>query len=221
MARTLFQGGSIFDGSGGDPAPGDLVVEDGRVVDIGSGLDGDQAVDVGGCTILPGLFDCHVHVGISHVDLWRLAQQPTSYRILDAARNMARTLDAGITSVRDAGGADLGIRLARDDGLIRGPRIQLSLRMISQTGGHGDGWLPSGIEEDIFSRMPGPPRDAGRRARRDASRRADARPAGGRRHQGRHVGWRPLAARRADATRTFVPRSCRSWSKRRPRPASS
>ena len=157
MARTLFQGGSIFDGSGGDPAPGDLVVEDGRVVDIGSGLDGDQAVDVGGCTILPGLFDCHVHVGISHVDLWRLAQQPTSYRILDAARNMARTLDAGITSVRDAGGADLGIRLARDEGLIRGPRIQLSLRMISQTGGHGDGWLPSGIEEDIFSRMPGLP----------------------------------------------------------------
>ena len=130
MARTLFQGGSIFDGSGSDPATGDLVVEDGRVVDIGSGLD---------------------------VDLWRLAQQPLSYRVLDAARNMARTLDAGVTSVRDAGGADLGIRQARDEGLIRGPRIQLSLRMISQTGGHGDSWLPSGIEEDVFSRMPGLP----------------------------------------------------------------
>ena len=116
MARTLFQGGSIFDGSGSDPATGDLVVEDGRVVDIGSGLDGDEAVDVAGCTILPGLFDCHVHVGITYVDLWRLAQQPLSYRVLDAARNMARTLDAGVTSVRDAGGADLGIRQARDEG---------------------------------------------------------------------------------------------------------
>jgi len=157
VARTVFGGGSIFDGSGSDPTTGDLVVEDGRVVDIGSGLDGDERVDASGCTILPGLFDCHVHVGITHVDLWRLAQLPTSYRVLDAARNMARTLDAGVTSVRDAGGADLGIRLARDEGLIRGPRIQLSLRMISQTGGHGDSWLPSGIEEDIFSRMPGLP----------------------------------------------------------------
>ena len=139
-----------------------------------------------------------MHVGISHVDLWRLAQQPTSYRILDAARNMARTLDAGITSVRDAGGADLGIRLARDEGLIRGPRIQLSLRMISQTGGHGDGWLPSGIEEDIFSRMPGLPetRVDGPAEMRRVVR--DARPAGGRRHQGRHVGWRPFAPRQAD-----------------------
>jgi len=157
VARTVFRGGSIFDGSGSDPATGDLVVEDGRVVDIGSGLDGDEAVDVAGSTILPGLFDCHVHVGITYVDLWRLAQQPLSYRVLDAARNMARTLDAGVTSVRDAGGADLGIRQARDEGLIRGPRIQLSLRMISQTGGHGDSWLPSGIEEDVFSRMPGRP----------------------------------------------------------------
>src|SRR6188472_3524007 len=104
VARTLFQGGSIFDGSGSDPATGDLVVEDGRVVDIGSGLDGDEAVDVAGCTILPALFDCHVHVGITNVDLWRLAQQPLSYRVLDAARNLARTLDAGVTSVRDAGG---------------------------------------------------------------------------------------------------------------------
>jgi len=157
VARTIFQGGSIFDGSGADPAPGDLVVEDGHVADVGGGLDADLAVDVTGCTILPGLFDCHVHVGITHVDLWRLAQVPTSYRILDAARNMARTLDAGVTFVRDAGGADLGIRMARDEGLIRGPRLQLSLRMISQTGGHGDGWLPSGIDADIFSRMPGLP----------------------------------------------------------------
>ena len=99
MARTLFQGGSIFDGSGGDPAPGDLVVEDGRDRrHRQSGLDGDEAVDVGGCTILPGLFDCHVHVGISHVDLWRLAQQPV---VVPDPRRRAehgpRRSDAGIT----------------------------------------------------------------------------------------------------------------------------
>lgn len=157
MTRTVFRGGAVFDGTGAQPAPADVVVQDGRVVDVGSSLDGDEAVELDGRTLLPGLFDCHVHVGISHVDLWRLAHQPVSYRILEAAQNLARTLDAGITSVRDAGGADLGIRQARDDGLVRGPRIQVSLAMISQTGGHGDDWLPSGVEIDVFSRMPGIP----------------------------------------------------------------
>jgi imidazolonepropionase-like amidohydrolase len=157
VTRVVFRGGSIWDGTGADPSRGDLLVEDGRIVDVGSGLDGDEAVDVAGHTILPGLFDCHVHVGVAHVDTWKLAHEPVSYRILAAARAMAATLDAGITSVRDAGGADLGIKQARDEGLIRGPRLQLSLRMISQTGGHGDDWLPSGMSVDVFSRMPGLP----------------------------------------------------------------
>jgi imidazolonepropionase-like amidohydrolase len=157
VTRTVFRDGSVFDGTGADPAPADVAVEDGRIVGVGPGLDGDDAVDLTGRTLLPGLFDCHVHVGISHVDLWKLGHQPVSYRILDAARNLARTLDAGITSVRDAGGADLGIRQARDDGLVRGPRLQVSLAMISQTGGHGDDWLPSGVDFDVFSRMPGIP----------------------------------------------------------------
>jgi imidazolonepropionase-like amidohydrolase len=157
VTRVVFRGGSIWDGSGADPAMGDLVVEDGRVVDVGRDLDGDEAIDVAGRTILPGLFDCHVHVGVAQPDTWKLAHQPVSYRILEAAGSLARTLDAGITSVRDAGGADLGIKQARDEGLVRGPRLQLSLRMISQTGGHGDDWLPSGILVDLFSRMPGLP----------------------------------------------------------------
>jgi imidazolonepropionase-like amidohydrolase len=153
----VFRGGSVFDGTGAAPAPGDVAVEDGRIVDVGTDLDGDETVELSGRTLLPGLFDCHVHVGMSHIDVWKLANEPVSYRILDAARNMARTLDIGITSVRDAGGADIGIRQARDEGLIRGPRIQLSLSMISQTGGHGDDWLSSGVTMDAFMRMPGIP----------------------------------------------------------------
>ena len=148
-----------------------------------------------GRTLLPGLFDCHVHVGITHVDLWRLAHQPVSYRVLDAARNLAATLDAGITSVRDAGGADLGIRQARDEGLVRGPRIQVSLAMISQTGGHGDDWLPSGIELNVSRRDAGHPGHARRRPRRDAPGRADADPPGRRRDQGRDLRRSALAAR--------------------------
>ena len=157
MSRMVFRGGRVFDGTGTDPAPADVVVEDGRIVDVGSGLDGDESTDLAGRTILPGLFDCHTHVTISHVDLWRVAQQPFSYVFYEAARNLAATLRIGITSIRDAGGADLGIRQAVDDGLIAGPRMQISLIMLSQTGGHGDDWYPSGAEIPLMIPHPGRP----------------------------------------------------------------
>ena len=46
MTRTVFSGGRVFDGTGRDPAQADVAIEDGRIVDVGSGLDGDVAVDV-------------------------------------------------------------------------------------------------------------------------------------------------------------------------------
>ena len=95
MTRQLFHGGRLFDGTGAAPALADVAVEDGRIVAIGTGLDGDSAVDVTGHTVFPGFFDCHVHVVFSHVDLWRAAQTPFSYRFFEAARNMRRTLEGG------------------------------------------------------------------------------------------------------------------------------
>src|SRR5687768_17805013 len=76
MTRTLFSGGSIFDGTGAAVGQADLAVENGRVVEIGPGLDGDARVDVTGKTILPGLFDCHTHVTFSHIDTMRRIQAP-------------------------------------------------------------------------------------------------------------------------------------------------
>jgi imidazolonepropionase-like amidohydrolase len=157
MSRTIFQGGRVFDGTGADPAAADIAVEDGRIVDVGTRLDGDENVDVTGRTILPGLFDCHTHVTISNVDLWRAAQQPFSLAFYQAAQNLVATLRIGITSIRDAGGADLGIRQAVDDGLIAGPRMQISIVMLSQTGGHGDDWYPSGASVPFMIEHPGRP----------------------------------------------------------------
>src|ERR671935_2311281 len=108
MSRTVFTGARIFDGSGSDPAPGDLAVEDGRIVDVGGGLDADESVDLAGLTILPGLFDCHVHVVLTNIDQWRILNLPFSYRFYEAAVNLRATLAAGITTVRDAGGAGPG-----------------------------------------------------------------------------------------------------------------
>jgi imidazolonepropionase-like amidohydrolase len=155
--RTVFAGGRVFDGTGAAVAEADVAVVDGLIADVGVGLDGDEQVDVGGSTLLPGLFDTHVHVMFGHVDVWRLMQEPFSYRFYDAIRNLEATLRIGITTVRDAGGADLGVKQAIADGIVPGPRVQISITMLSQTGGHGDGWLPSGARAEIFPEYPGAP----------------------------------------------------------------
>ena len=157
MTRTILTGGRVFDGTGSPPDHADVAIEHGRIVGLGTGLDGDLEVDVRDRTILPGLFDCHVHVCVSNVDLWGSVQQPFSRQFYEAARNLQKTLAIGITSVRDAGGADLGIKEALADGLIAGPRLQISIIMLSQTGGHGDDWYPSGAEVPFMGPHPGRP----------------------------------------------------------------
>ena len=157
MTRTLFAGGLLVDGTGSDPAVADITVEDGRIVEIGRGLDGDERVYLAGKAVLPGLFDCHVHVVVSTIDEMRNLHTPFSYRFYQAAENLRATLGIGITTVRDAGGADLGVKQAVADGLLAGPRMQISLRMITQTGGHGDPWTVSGADVEFFPSHPGIP----------------------------------------------------------------
>lgn len=155
--RTVLAGGLVFDGTGSPAAPGDVAVEGGVIVDVGRGLDGDRVVDVTGQTVLPGFFDCHVHVTSSGVDVLRRLTTPFSYQFYEAAANLKATLAAGVTTVRDAGGADLGIQQAVADGLIPGPRMLIAVNIIGQTGGHVDGWFASGIDAPLAAEHPGRP----------------------------------------------------------------
>ena len=157
MTRTLLAGGRVFDGTGSPPAEADVVVEDGRILEVGPGLDGDETVDLGGRYLLPGLFDCHTHVTLSNVSLLGSLQTPFSYRFFETVQNLAATLRVGITTVRDAAGADAGVKQAVDDGLVPGPRLQISVALLSQTGGHGDGWYRSGQVVRFWPVYPGMP----------------------------------------------------------------
>ncbi|HEV7721879.1 MAG TPA: amidohydrolase family protein [Iamia sp.] len=160
MARILFHGGLLFDGTGADPAPADVVIDDERIAHVGApGTgDGDTSVDLDGKTLLPGLFDCHVHVTFDVLDVMAAIQEPFSYRFYVAARSLQRTLEAGITSVRDAAGADAGVRRAVDEGMIPGPRMQIAIDMLSQTGGHGDEHFGCGFHIPLISpSYPGHP----------------------------------------------------------------
>jgi imidazolonepropionase-like amidohydrolase len=146
MTRIVFSGGRLFDGTGAPPAVGDVVIADGHIVEVGTGLDGDEAVDCRGKTIVPGLFDCHVHVASNGPDLLLALNKPFSYPYYEAVVNLQRTLDTGITTVRDAGGADLGVKEAVEHGLVPGPRMKISITILSQTGGHNDGWMVCGVD---------------------------------------------------------------------------
>lgn len=99
----------------------------------------DDAIDCRGQTVMPGLIDAHVHVCSLDVDIARQHRDiPTSLMAYEVARTIRQALDQGYTTVRDAGGADWGMKEAVASGLIPGPRLLVSGRPLSQTGGHGD-----------------------------------------------------------------------------------
>jgi len=157
IRRTVFRDGLVFDGTGAEPARADVVVEGDRIVAVGNDLDGDVSVDLTGRTLLPGFFDCHVHMTSAGVDVVDRINRPFSYQFFQAAKHMRDTLAAGVTTARDAGGSDAGVRQAQADGLTPGPRLLISVNIIGQTGGHSDGWLPSGVEAPMAIEHPGRP----------------------------------------------------------------
>ncbi|HEY2273854.1 MAG TPA: amidohydrolase family protein, partial [Jatrophihabitantaceae bacterium] len=147
--RTVLTGGQIFDAVAGTIGTGDVAIEGERIVGIGTGLDGDESVDCAGLTLLPGLFDCHVHMTSSgDLDWLHSFQRGFSYQFFEAARNLRRTLDIGITTARDAGFTDIGVKQALADGLVEGPRLRIAVTILSQTGGHNDGMMPCGIDSN-------------------------------------------------------------------------
>jgi len=131
----------VLEQDGGFSEETDVLVEEGVVSRLGRSLTmpaNTPAYDLRGLWLMPGVFDCHAHLALSTVNEGELLGTPVSYSTLETAVNLRRTLDAGVTFVRDAGGADAGIRRAIEDGLAPGPRLQVSILMLSQTGGHGD-----------------------------------------------------------------------------------
>ncbi len=95
-------------------------------------------IDLGGQTLLPGLIDAHVHVMAWTANLRELHNASPHYNALQAASIMQGMLMRGFTTVRDAAGADFGLKRAVDEGLFAGPRLYICGRALSQTGGHAD-----------------------------------------------------------------------------------
>ena len=100
-------------------------------------------IDLAGRRLMPGLIDAHVHIVASLVDLAANAAQPSSLAALRAGRLTTAMLDRGFTTVRDVGGADAGFATAIAEGTLAGPRLVVSGKALSQTGGHCDSRIRS------------------------------------------------------------------------------
>jgi imidazolonepropionase-like amidohydrolase len=142
MNSVLFRNGALLDPMQPELVPGsDVLVEDGIIREVSDKpikSQSAQVIDVKGKTIMPGLIDLHVHVVAIEFNLPRVATLPNVLVTLRAVPIMRAMLRRGFTTVRDAGGAGHAFKQAVESGLAEGPRMFVSGRALSQTGGHGD-----------------------------------------------------------------------------------
>jgi imidazolonepropionase-like amidohydrolase len=145
MDAVVLTGAALIDGSGVEPVRGRaVVVESGRIsriVDAARAPRG-RSIDLSGCTLLPGLINCHVHLcfGGEPDPVRAVRDEPHALTAIKALRRARESLEAGVTTLRDLGGRDyveLAVRRAIAEGIFPGPRILGAGRPVCMTGGHG------------------------------------------------------------------------------------
>jgi imidazolonepropionase-like amidohydrolase len=155
---TAIRCGTLIDGTGAEPLRNaTLVLDDTTIVDVrhdGEVPSGAEVIDAGHLTVMPGMIDCHVHLGSSTWGLQERLLTPFSLIVAHALNHARITLEAGFTSVRDAAGTPRGVKMAIDRGLFPGPRLRIAVSALSQTGGHGDSVMPNGANIRPVSELP-------------------------------------------------------------------
>ena len=160
---TIIQGALLIDGTGNPPLEnGAVLVEDGRIREVGiegqvkapTGADAEVFAFPGG-TILPGLIDAHTHLTINPEKDGLLGQiaglaEPDGAQAIRGVRNLRLSVKSGVTTARIVAEEhfnDVSIKQAVDAGVVPGPRLLVSTRGLTATGGHGSpGWFHDGVE---------------------------------------------------------------------------
>ena len=164
VRQAVFVGARLLDGRSPDAVANGVLATDeqGRIAAVGpagavAAPRGAERIDATGLTILPGLIDCHVHLSLRLEPVADQVQRSPTDLVVRALQTGRAFLESGVTTVRDAGYTPAGIKRAFADGAFPGPRTQISCTPLSQTGGHGDGWTPSGsvLQTDVSDLPPG------------------------------------------------------------------
>lgn len=155
--RVAIRAGRLFDPKSGELKKQQIILIEGtRIVQVGSAEEvtispGMEVVDLSDATVLPGLIDGHTHIFASGPELdEQMMKESLQYRELEALVNSQRDLYVGFTTLRDlktlgAMYGDVDLRTAINNGLVQGPRLQVSGRGFQSTGG----FHPKGYSRDI------------------------------------------------------------------------
>jgi imidazolonepropionase-like amidohydrolase len=157
---TAIRAGVLLDGNANPPRRDQVILIRGNQIESISDAasakipDGANVIDLSHQTVLPGLIDCHTHIFLQGEDPAQggydanLLRAPLALRAVRAGVAAGRALDEGFTTLRDvetegAGYGDVGIKEAIEKGYIPGPRLFISTRAISSTGGYMlEGYAP-------------------------------------------------------------------------------
>jgi imidazolonepropionase-like amidohydrolase len=143
-AAFALRGARVLGDSGQFGEPTDVVVIGDRIDSVGGPVPVDAAeFDAAGLWLMPGIVDCHAHLGCFTEDLREIAAMSVTRWATEALRNARLLLSLGITMVRDPATCDAGIREGIASGAVLGPTMRGSGTALGQTGGHTDGYFPN------------------------------------------------------------------------------
>jgi imidazolonepropionase-like amidohydrolase len=154
-AVTVIRAARLIIGDGTQIESPVVVITGERITTVGPAAQvrvpgGARVIDLAGYTLMPGFFDMHTHIMSIDNDGGDLAvlKETAAHGAIYGVINAKKTLEAGFTTIREAGSTnyvDIVVRDAVNRGLIPGPRIHASGPSLGSTGGHADvnGWSPN------------------------------------------------------------------------------
>src|SRR6202162_2863467 len=187
---TVIRAGVLIDGKSAQPRRDQaIVVRGNRIESVSDAASakipaGATTIDLSHSTVLPGLIDSHTHIFLQGEDPAQggydanILKYPLALRAARATVAARRALEQGFTTLRDletegAGYGDVGIKEAIEGGYIPGPRLFISTRAISTTGGSPlEGYAPE-LDMPTGAQLIDGPVEARKAAREQLSHGAD------------------------------------------------
>ena len=130
-----------------------VLIKDGRIESVHSEestlYNNHIVIDGGDNYLLPGFIDSHAHLMANGFHKEDTMKNPLALHFYNAISNMKDTLDAGVTTVRDCGLADIGVKMAQQQKIFPSPRLNISIKPLAITGGHFDFYLNSGFDMEL------------------------------------------------------------------------
>jgi imidazolonepropionase-like amidohydrolase len=143
----VLRGGRLFDGTGAAAREATVVIERNHIKSVLPPGAHDwpadaRVIDVGGKTVMPGLIDMHVHMTAAFDTMPRELVDDLAHATLRGIERLRYFIESGITTVRDVGSLSTSAFRLKEwvaANRIPGPRMFVAGRIISGTGGHGNG----------------------------------------------------------------------------------